>query len=480
VASVSKQFTAFAIAMLADRGKLTLDDDIRTYLPEVPDFGKTITIRHLVHHTSGLRDQWEALAMAGWRLDDVITREHILSMVRNQKELNFEPGEQHVYCNTGYTLLAEIVARVSGESFPEWTKKNIFDPLKMSHTHFHDDHQLVVKNRAYSYAPQEGGGFEKRVLSYANVGATSLFTTAEDLLKWAQNFYEKDVGGAAVLEQMWEQCVLNNGENVPYAFALAIGDHKGLPTISHSGGDAGFRSHLVLFPEQKFAVVVLSNLAMIPTSTLARQVAEVYLGDLMQEEPKSSERKVARIDPAVYEIYEGKYKLQDGKELTLIKEGDRLLMIGPEQTEKVELFPEAMARFFLKAADVQVRFQINPDGLVERLLFSRDGKNTPAKMVQTEKLDPKRINQITGTYYSAELDTSYRILEKEGKIYASHFRHGKIPLVWKSGDLFLGRQWFFKKVKFTRNSTGKISGFLLTGGRVRNLRFQKRQGPVIP
>ncbi|NOR15386.1 MAG: serine hydrolase [Candidatus Aminicenantes bacterium] len=474
VASVSKQFTAFAIAMLADEEKLSINDDIRKYLPEVPDFEKTITIRHLVHHTSGLRDQWEALAMAGWRLDDVITREQILTMVRNQKELNFSPGEKHVYCNTGYTLLAKIVARVSGQSFPAWTHKNIFEPLKMENTHFHDNHQMVVKNRAYSYAPKEGGGFEKRILSYANVGATSLFTTVEDLLKWADNFYDNRVGGQAVLEQMGEQCVLNNGEKIEYSFALWNSTYRGLRMISHSGGDAGFRSHLALFPDQKFAVVVLSNLGTINTSTLARQVAEVYLGDLMEEERQTTERSVARIDPSVYEIYEGKYQLEDGKELLLIKEDSRLMMIHPDFKDKVELFPEAMARFFLKDADVQLRLQINRDGRVERLLLNMNGKNIPGKMIQTEELDSAQIQELVGQYYSIELDTRYRISEKEGNLVALHFRHGEIPLVWKSGDLFFGKKWFFKKVKFTRNKNNKIDGFLLSGGRVRNLRFIKQ------
>lgn len=179
VASVSKQFTAFAIALLAHQGKLSLDDDIRKHLPEVPDFGKKITIRHLIHHTSGLRDQWTLLGMAGWRLDDVITKEHILKMVRHQKELNFDPGAENLYSNTGYTLLAVIVERVSGQSFRDYTDANIFKPLGMTNTHFHDDHERIVKNRAYSYSPAgPGGGFKAAPLNYANVGATSLFTTA--------------------------------------------------------------------------------------------------------------------------------------------------------------------------------------------------------------------------------------------------------------------------------------------------------------
>jgi len=167
MASVSKQFTAFSIALLDEQGKLSVSDDVRKYIPEIPDFGRTITLEHLIHHTSGLRDQWNLLAMAGWRLDDVITREQILKLVARQKELNFDPGDEFLYCNTGYTLLAEIVARVSEMSFAEWTAKHIFEPLGMVQTLFYDDHEKIVINRAYSYK-QASGGYKKSVLNYAN------------------------------------------------------------------------------------------------------------------------------------------------------------------------------------------------------------------------------------------------------------------------------------------------------------------------
>ncbi|MBL4888231.1 MAG: beta-lactamase family protein, partial [Flavobacteriaceae bacterium] len=180
IASISKQFTVFSILLLVDEGKLSFDDDVRKYIPEVPDFGKIITLRHLASHTSGLRDQWNLLAMAGWRLDDVINKEHILKIVAKQKVLNFDPGEEYSYSNTGFTLLAEVVSRVSGKSFAEFTRSRIFDSLGMSNTLFYDDHEKIVKNRAYSYFSDDTG-YKKSVLSYANVGATSLFTTVEDL-----------------------------------------------------------------------------------------------------------------------------------------------------------------------------------------------------------------------------------------------------------------------------------------------------------
>ncbi len=483
VASVSKQFTAFAVVLLAQEGKLSLDDEVRKYIAEVPDFGKTITLRHLIHHVSGLRDQWEALAMAGWRLDDVITKDHILTMVRNQKELNFAPGERYLYCNTGYTLLAEVVARVTGQSFPEWTKQHIFEPLGMTHTHFHDDHQLVVKNRAYSYGPRDEGGFRKNVLSYANVGATSLFTTAEDLVKWAGNFFDPRVGGAEVVEQVQQQGVLNNGRKIPYAFGLGIGQYRGLRQVSHSGGDAGFRSHLLIFPEKRFAVAVLSNLGTINPGRLAQQVADVFLGAEMRALPQKKadgkasaepgERKPIELDPMTYEAYVGRYLLADATILEIEKEGERIFGTHSAQG-RAELFPLSPARFFVEDADVLVNFLPARDGYVERVALVINGSPVQGKRLPEKDLSPEQMQGFTGIFESEELGTFYRLVVEDGKLLARHRRHGDIPLIWTMGDTFTGRQWFFRKLEFVRNDDGEVSGFLLTGGRVWNMRFEKR------
>ncbi len=297
IASVSKQFTSFAIAMLVDQGKISLDDDIRKYLPEMNDFGTPITINHLVHHTSGLRDQWNLLALAGWRLDDVITKNQILRVVSRQKELNFKPGEEYVYCNTGFTLMAEIVSRVSGKTFPEWTKENIFDPLEMKNTLFYDDHEKIVKGRAYSYY-RSPDGYKKSVLSYANAGATSLFTTVEDLSKWAANFQNIKVGNDTVMKLMDQRFVLNKGDTIPYAFGQSHGIYKGLKTMSHGGADAGYRTMLLRFPEEKISISVFSNLASFNPGGMAYQIADLYLKDKLVEEkekkkdtPPSPEKK---------------------------------------------------------------------------------------------------------------------------------------------------------------------------------------------
>ncbi len=188
VASVSKQFTAAAILLLAQEGKLSLDDEVRKHIPELPDFGHRITIRHLAHHTSGIRDQWSLLGLAGWRYSrDLITDDDVLELLARQKDLNFVPGERHLYSNSGYTLMAMIVSRVSGQSFREFTTERIFKPLGMLNTHFRDNFSEIVKNQAYGYAP-ERGTFRLSVTNFDTAGATSLMTTVEDLARWHAQF----------------------------------------------------------------------------------------------------------------------------------------------------------------------------------------------------------------------------------------------------------------------------------------------------
>src|SRR5271168_3725060 len=308
VASMSKQFTAASIVLLALQGKLSLDDDVRKYIPELPDFGERITIRHLVHHTSGLRDQWNVLELAGWRYSlDLITDDDVMSVMTRHKDLNFKPGDKHVYCNTGYTLMGLIVKRVSGMSLREFTIKNIFEPLGMTHTHFRDDHAEIIKHDALGYE-QEGKDkpFEMSLTNFDTVGATSLHTTVEDLQLWDENFYHPKVGGAAFIQQMLERGKLNSGEQLDYAFGLVESKYKGLPTVDHGGADAGYRSDLTRFPDQHFSAAVLCNSAETNPTGLVRQVADIFLANdfkvpevapskepLMSSGPKPTEEQLA-------------------------------------------------------------------------------------------------------------------------------------------------------------------------------------------
>ncbi|QXD15264.1 beta-lactamase family protein [Rhodocaloribacter litoris] len=310
VASVSKQFTAFAVAMLAGEGRLSLDADIRTYLPEMHDFGTPITVRHLVHHTSGLRDEFDLLGMAGWRMDDVITKAHIVRLAAGQRELNFTPGDEYLYSNTGYTLLAEIVERVTGQSFREWTKEHLFDPLGMTQTHFHDDHEMLVPGRAQGYSRGEDGSYRVQVNNYASVGASSLHTTVRDLAKWLRNLDTGRVGGADVLAQVHRRGRLNNGDTLGYAFGLRVDEYLGHRRVGHAGWHRGYRTYTARFPEDDLAVIVLSNLEQFNPSERAMEVARLFLTP----------------PPESLAVYTGTYVSPElDTAYTLVLEGDRLV-----------------------------------------------------------------------------------------------------------------------------------------------------------
>ncbi len=297
VASVSKQFTAFAVILLADEGMLGLDDEIQGHLPWVNRFEHPVTIRHLMNHTSGIRDQWELLALAGWRLDDFITTEDVRRLMKKQVDLNFEPGSEHMYSNMGYTLLGEIAPAVSGRSFADFTRERIFDPLGMSRTHFHDDHQHVVPGRAYSYF-SDAGTWKNLVLSYANAGATSLFTTAIDLLLWLDNFRTLAVGSEEVRREMIKIPRIGGcaGGGAGYASGISVDEYRGQAIWSHSGGDAGFRSFVSWFPEVNVGISVVSNVAATNAGGLASEVADLVLADRL--EPRDETAPEVATEPA--------------------------------------------------------------------------------------------------------------------------------------------------------------------------------------
>ncbi|MCI0436415.1 MAG: beta-lactamase family protein [Gemmatimonadetes bacterium] len=284
VASISKQFAAFSIVLLAREGRLSLDDEVRRHVTELPHFGRRITIRHLLHHTSGLRDQWELLSLAGWRGDDPKSESDILGLLARQKDLNFEPGAEYLYSNSGYTLLAVIVQRVTGKTLRTFADERIFRPLGMTRTHFHDDHTMVVPGRTAAYVPRDSG-WAISIPVFDNHGATSLFTTVEDLARWDANFSAPVVGGAGVIEQMHERGRLNDGTTLDYGFALAHGEVRGLRTVGHSGSDAGYRADYLRFPDTGWSFATLCNTP-VSAGDLNRRVAEVYLGERMAPPPQ--------------------------------------------------------------------------------------------------------------------------------------------------------------------------------------------------
>jgi len=478
IASISKEFTAMSIVMLANQGKLSLDDDVRKHVPEVPDLGERITIRHLIHHTSGLRDQWSLLELAGWREDDVITEGDILDLVSRQKALNFKPGEEHLYSNTGYTLLAIIVKRVSGQSLREFADANIFKPLGMTRTHFHDDHTMIVKDRTSAYQPRKGGGLRVSIPVFDTYGATSLFTTVEDMAKWDQNFVDKKVGGEAAMAQMLTPGVLNNGKKLTYAFGLTVGEYKGLKTVGHGGADAGYRSDFIRFPDQRFSLVCLCNFSRSNPAMLTRRVADIYMADqLKPAQPKEKAKTVAAAStgekPTDQELAgkAGSYYARQREETIRLefKDGKLTANIGPG----LQLLPVSKDRFQVVGAPIQLTFEGASNGHPQRMLAFGEGEKEPItyEYVEVAKPTPAQLAEYAGNYYSEELDTRYTVILKDDRLVIRRRKFEDTSLTPTFTDAFSNSD--FGRLRFIRDSAKRVSGFELNAGRVRHLQFSK-------
>src|SRR6266705_2790421 len=314
IGSTSKQFTAASILLLEKQDKLSLNDDVRKYIPELPDYGQKVTILQLLNHTSGLRDYLTLMDLAGIHTDGVTTDEDALQMIYRQKALNFAPGSDWLYSNTGFFLLSVIVKRVSGKTLREFAAQNIFVPLAMTHTLYRDDHASLISNRALAYDGKENGvGYRLDVSYFEQTGDGAVHTSVEDLLKWEENFYSGQIGGKDFVSEIQEQGKLNNGKVLDYAKGLRIADYRGLRTVSHGGAWGGYRAELFSFPGRHFSVACLCNLGSARPSNRAHRVADVYLAGLMKPKEASTEMEEKQekklISPTAEQIrsYQGDY-----------------------------------------------------------------------------------------------------------------------------------------------------------------------------
>jgi CubicO group peptidase (beta-lactamase class C family) len=473
VASVSKQFTATAILLLEQDGKLSLDDDVRKFVPELPAFGPRITIRHLAHHTSGIRDQWDLLGLAGWRYSrDLITDDDVLQMLARQKDLNFTPGERHLYSNSGYTLMAIIVSRASGQTFRAFTTERIFTPLGMTHTRFRDSFTDVVKGQAYGYA-REGAGFRLSVTNFDTAGATSLLTTVEDLARWNGNFDDPKVGGRALLNSLLTRGVLNDGRRIDYAVGISHGTYRGLATVGHGGADAGYRSAFLRFPEQKFGTAVLCNLASANPAQLTQRIADIYLAGTLQPVATASTDHAPEVALAAGQLasYAGLYWNQaEALSRRFAVQNDRLHLVQP-------LVP-------LKSLGNGLF--VTMSGPPGQMVFDA-GAGRPARVTvgpptgpgdvleRTEPFQPTAaaVAAFAGTYRSDEIETVFRMVVRNGGLTLERLKAQPAPLVPLVADTFTAPPG---TIRFVRDGNGRVNGFVLDGGRVRRMRFSKDAG----
>ena len=471
VASVSKQFTATAILLLEQDGKLSLDDDVRKFVPELPAFGPRITIRHLAHHTSGIRDQWDLLGLAGWRYSrDLITDDDVLQMLARQKNLNFTPGERHLYSNSGYTLMAVIVSRASGQTFRAFTTDRIFAPLGMTNTRFRDSFTDVVKGQAYGYA-REGAGFRLSVTNFDTAGATSLLTTVEDLVRWHANFDDPKVGSRELLTRLLTRGQLNDGRRIDYAFGITHGSYRGLPTVGHGGADAGYRAAFLRFPALKFGVAVLCNLASANPTQLAQRVADISLSNVLSPPAAASPDQSPEVAVAADQLarFAGLYwNASDVIARRFAVQEGRLHALTPAPLPLKSL---GGGRFVSASGPpVRVTFDV-ASGQPGRVTIEPPGNPTEV-LERTEPFAPTAaaLAEFAGSYRSEEIETVFRMVVRDGALRLERLKAPPAPLTPLVADTFTSPPG---AIRFVRDAGGRVSGFVLDGGRVRRMTFAK-------
>ncbi|MGH7710369.1 MAG: serine hydrolase domain-containing protein, partial [Gemmatimonadaceae bacterium] len=436
VGSVSKQFTAMSIALLAQDSRLSLDDEVRKHIPELADFGKRITIRNLVHHTSGLREKWDLFAMAGMRDGDVVTQADVIELVRRQRDLNFAPGEEHLYNNTAYDLLSTIVQRVSGKPHREFAQERIFGPLGMTSTRYIDDRYLVLPRRADAYAPRRGGGWiSANVNSVETTGSGGVHSTIGDLLRWDENFYTGALGGATLTTLVQTPGTLSNGDKLRYAFGLTIDEYGGRRRVQHGGALGGYRAMLMRFPDEHLTVAMLCNIATANTMLLAERVADVYLPKPAATATSNGASAVplAQDQPIRY----AGFYLNLRTEVTL-RIAARNGAVGVEGGPV--LVHEGSHKF--RMGQATAIFDVPHAGSAQRVRVQRAAGREDVYERAPDLPATVPLGDYAGMYRSSEAATTWRVAVRESKLTIFGERGGEgIALTPAFADAFTGQGW---------------------------------------
>jgi CubicO group peptidase (beta-lactamase class C family) len=459
--SVSKQFTAAGVVLAAEQGFLSLDDDVHKYVPELPSYGKPISLRQMLHHTSGLRDIFSLLFLAGRNAEDIHPTNELLDLIAHQKALNFNPGDEYLYSNTNYFLMSVIIRRTTGKPLSQFAEENIFKPLGMSHTRFYDDHTLVVPGRIPAYEPRKGGGFQLGwSTNFDKVGDGGLLSSVDDLLLWDRNFYENKLGKGTLLKEMQTQGVLNNGKKIEYGLGLVLSKYRGLHVVAHGGALFGYRTVIMRFPSQRFSVICLCNLAASNPVEYAEKIADLYLVNELSPEPAPT--TAAKVD---LHSFAGWYR--DGN-------SHSVLQLHASDTD-LEVFGVHFklrdASHFAGPDESEIVFD-PPQGGTNR--FTLTFKDTAPQVFETYqplKASEEAFAQYVGEYTSAEVEASDRLSVKDGKLTLAVNWQDPAVLEPTVHDEFQGPAG--TAIVFRRDAKGQISGFDAFAGRVRNIFFTR-------
>ena len=462
--SVSKQFTAASVVLAAEQGYLSLDDDVRKYIPELPSYGKPITLREMLHHTSGLRDVLSLLSLAGRPFEDIHPTPELVDLVARQKALNYATGDEFLYSNSNYFLMSVVIRRATGKTLSAFAEENIFKPLGMTHTRFYEDHSVVVPGRVAAYEPRAGGGFRiDWSTNFDKVGDGGLMSSVDDLLLWDRNFYQNKLGKGTLLKEMETRGVLNNGTAIEYALGLFISTYRGLPIVEHGGALFGYRTELLRFPEQKFSVICLCNLGTSNPSRLANLVADIYLDGQFKPDSAAAATTSAHVDP---KPYVGSYRNPESHAVWEVSAAEEDLMLFGQH-----LKASGPGKFALSSA-LQVAFASEGNGGMRMTVTSRDAAPQVFDRLGAFRPSPEELAQYAGTYESSELAATYKFAVKDGKLTQAIGWQEAAALDPSQKDEFHGGPTGAAFV-FRRDAEGRVTAVEVFAGRVRNIRFTR-------
>lgn len=478
IGSTSKQFVTFCILLLEEQGKINLDDKIQNYFPDFPEYDSPLTIRHFIHHTSGVRDYLTLMYLKGRSYLDHSEVSEVYDLVKNQSELNFSPGDQYLYSNSCYFMLALIAEKASGKSLREFAHENIFKPLGMNNSLFYDDISDMIRNRAFSYEKTESG-FKNLVSRFDLVGSGGVYSTVLDLALWDQNFYQNKLGkgGQEIIDKMHQEGVLNSGKTAGYAFALINGTYRGLNTVNHGGSLAGYRSQLLRFPDQKFSVIVLANRSDADSSGKAYNIADIFLADQFIEKdqsetnPKRKNRDI-KLDKSHLTAFCASYWNDKESYSRKIYLKNDTLRYSRNVNNESKLVPIGKNEFRMEgvSADLLVRFERNSDNVKSMIVTLNNG--TPSESIAYKPItyEIEDYKKYEGSFYSKELNVSYDLATTDDKLilYVDGKEISSMDVI-KEYTLSNGNFGVFEFF----GSSGGIEGFKLMAGRVKNLRFTK-------
>lgn len=490
IGSVSKQFTAMCVLLLEHEGKLSLDDDVRTYLPELPVYERPVTLRHLLHHTSGIRDIETLLPLAGWPYPNYYAPDRLVGLITRQRALNFPPGSQFLYSNSGYLLLAQVVERVSGKTLRELAAERIFEPLGMRHTVFFDNPHQVIADRAIPYSQGDDGGYRMELWYLPFTGPSGLYTSVEDLARWDANFYDNKLGGGAeLIAEMQTPGRLDNGESTGYADGLVVDDGADGRVIHHGGAWMGYRASMQRFPDQHLTVIQLSNASTIPVSSGA--IADLYreAAEAAGEEGEADEAAEAEppptveLAPEVLARYEGTYWNEADQLLRTIEVRDGVLHYVRSETSSTELGALEAGRFVMLGvgAEVEVAFASPEGGGAPRMTVTVEGEE-PLEFRPVEPQSTASLASSAGRYWSDELGRELRLTLDGADLYLSWADEDeRAPLVQLAPDDLLARRfvpvpWYHQDVrlKVERDPSGRVTGLTLSCDMVRGIELSRQ------